>query len=175
MILQGAQDTIESLQTQVLDLEISLNQAKAALADSQHVNRQDTLKLQEQLREAELKGASRSDSDLALRTLTLDVHQLRSELQTRASDAAAAAAASQEASLAGQVVKLQQKLQQAEAQVATHADLSSKVAEMTQELSRLQRDLSEAQDQSKQLQSTAAEAEEEHQAAMQARRFSHIS
>lgn len=158
-----------------MDLEISLNQAKATLADSQHVNRQHTLKLQEQLRQAELKAASRSDSDLALRTLTLDVHQLRGELQTRASDAAAAAAASQEASLAGQVTKLQERLQQAEAQAATHADLSSKVAEMTQELSRLQRDLSDAQDQSERLQSSAAEAEEEHQAAMQARPSPHLS
>lgn len=167
--LQGAQDTIESLQTQVLDLEIKLNQAKASLADSQYVNRQDTMKLQEQLRQAELKAASRSDSDSALKALTFDVHQLRSELQTQVSDAAAAAAASQEASLAGKMVALQEKLQQAEAKAATTVELSSRVTEMTQELDRLQSALSEAQDQSHRLKSSAAEAEIEHQAALQVR------
>lgn len=167
--LQGAQDTIEALQTQVLDLEIKLNQAKAALADFHYVNRQDTLKLQEQLRQAELKAASKSDSDSALKALTLDVHQLRSELQTQISNAAAAAAASQEASLAGKVVNLQEKLQQAEAKAASSIELSSKITEMSQELDRLQGALSEAEHQTKGLKSSAAEAQEEHQAALQVR------
>ena len=166
-ILQGAQDTIESLRNQVLDLEIKLNQAKASLADSQYVSRQDTLKLQEQLRQAELKAGSKSDSDSALKALTFDVHQLRSELQTQVSNAAAAAAASQEASLAGKVVALQEKLQQAEAKAASSVELSSKVVELTQEQDKLQSALSDGQDQSKRLKSVAAEAEEEHQAALQ--------
>ena len=161
--LQGAQDTIESLQTQVLDLEIKLNQAKAAFADSQHVNRQDILKLQEQLQQAELRAASKSDSDSALKAITLDVHQLRSELQTQVSAAAAAAAASQ----AGTVANLQEKLQQAEAKAASSVELSSKVDEMSQELDQLQNAVREAQDQSKRLKSSAAEAEEEHKAALQ--------
>ena len=173
--LQEAEHTIEALRTQVLDLEIKLNQAKAALADFQYTNRQDTQKLQEQLRQAELKAASKSVSDSALKALTLNVHQLRSKLQTQVSNAAAADAASQEASLAGKMVNLQEKLQQAEAKAASSVELSSKVAEMTQELDRLQTALSEAEHQMKGLKSSAAEAEEEHQAALQVRLFFHIS
>lgn len=165
--MQGAQDTIEALQTQILDLQIELNQAKASLADSKHVNSQDVTKLQQQLRQAELKAAPKSESDSGLRALSLEVHQLRGELHSQVSGAAAAAAASQEASLITQVQDLQGKLQQAEAKATTNAALSSKVAEMTQELSCLQTDLSESQEHTRQLESSAAEAKEEHRAALQ--------
>lgn len=131
------------------------------------------MKLQEQLRQAELKTASGSDSDSALKALTLDVNQLRSELQSRVSDAAAAAAAAHEALLADKVAKLQEKLQQAETKAAVSVESSSKVAEFTQELSRLQTVLSEAQAQSAWVESSAVEAEEQHQAALQASGFSH--
>lgn len=166
--VQGAHDTIESLQTKVLDLEIDLKQAKAALADTKHAKKQDTLKLQQQLRQAELKVASGPDSDSALKALTLDVSQLRSELQSRLSDAAAVAAAAHEAVLADKVSNLQEKLQQAEAKAAASVDSSSRVAEMTQEMTQLRVALSEAQDEATRLQSSADEAEEQHQAALQA-------
>lgn len=153
-------------------MEIALKQSKAALADTKYTHKQGTLKLQEQLRQAELKAASGPDSDSALKALTLDLNQLRSELQSRVSDAAAAAAAAHEALLADKVVNLQEKLHQAEARAAASVESSSKVAELTQELSRLQTVLSEAQDQSGRLESSAAEAEEQHQAALQASGFS---
>ena len=165
--LQGAQDTIESLQSQLLDLQIELNQAKASLADSKRVNNQDTARLQEQLWQAELKAASKSESDSGLKALSLEVHQLRGELQSQVSGAAAAAAASQEASLIAKVQDLQEKLQQAEVKANTNAAPNSKVAEMTQELSRLQTDRLQSQNRSRQHESSAAEAEEEHRAALQ--------
>lgn len=165
--MQGAQDTIEILQSQILELEIKLNQAKASLADARFVNSQDTMKLQEQLRQAELKAASKLDSDSGLRALRLEVSQLRNDLHSQASDAAAATAASQEASLGSMVLSLQEKLQEAEAKTAADAELGSKIAETTQELSRVQSALSQAQAHTTQVEASAAEREEEHKAALQ--------
>ena len=63
-MLQGAHDTIDSLQTQVLDLEIKLGQAKASLADMQHASpSQDAAKLQEQVRQSELKAAAQAKEE----------------------------------------------------------------------------------------------------------------
>jgi len=159
-VMQGAHNTIETLQTQVLDLEIKISQAKASLSDFQHDSAQDIAKLQEQLRHSELKAASKSDSDSSLKALTAEIAQLRSELQDKVQDAAAAAAASQEAVSAAKVVNLQERLQQAEAQAAASAEAHSKLALTSRELTAAQRRVS-------QLESSLAEAEEEHKAALQ--------
>jgi len=159
-VMQGAHDTIETLQTQVLDLEIKISQAKASLSDSQHDSAQDIAKLQEQLRLSELKATSKSDSDSSLRALTAEIAQLRGELQAKVRDAAAAAAASQEAVSAAKVVNLQERLQQAEAQAAANAEAHSKLALTSQELTAAQSRVS-------QFESSLAEAEGEHKAAMQ--------
>ncbi|KAA6428913.1 MAG: hypothetical protein FRX49_01023 [Trebouxia sp. A1-2] len=158
--LQGAHDTIETLQTQVLDLEIKVSQAKVTLSDSQHGSAQDVAKLQEQLRLSELKATLKSDSDSSLRALTAEIAQLRGELQAKVKDAAAAAAASQEAVSAAKVVNLQERLQQAEAQATTNAEAHSKLALTS-------RELTAAQSRVSQYESSLAEAEEEHKAAMQ--------
>ncbi|DBB05674.1 TPA: hypothetical protein ACH3X1_012287 [Trebouxia sp. C0004] len=158
--LQGAHDTIETLQTQVLDLEIKVSQAKASLSDLQHGSAQDIVKLQEQLRLSELKAASKSDSDSSLRALTAEIAQLRGELQDKVKAAATAAAASQEAASAVKVVNLQERLQQAEAQAAANAEAHSKLALTSSELTAAQRRVS-------QLESSLAQAEEEHKAALQ--------
>ena len=157
-VMQGAHDTIETLQTQVLDLEIKISQAKASMSDSQHNSAQDISKLQEQLRLSELKATSKSDS--SLRALTAEIAQLRSELQAKVKEAAAAAAASQEAVSAAKVVNLQERLQQAEAQAAANAEAHSKLALTS-------RELTAAQNRVSQFESSLAEAEEEHKAAMQ--------
>jgi len=159
-VMQGAHDTIETLQTQVLDLEIKISQAKASMSDSQHNSAQDIAKLQEQLRLSELKATSKSDSDSSLRALTAEIAQLRSELQAKVKEAAAAAAASQEAVSAAKVVNLQETLQQAEAQAAANAEAHSKGALTS-------RELTAAQNRVSQFESSLAEAEEEHKAAMQ--------
>ncbi|KAL0022870.1 hypothetical protein WJX77_001841 [Trebouxia sp. C0004] len=117
--LQGAHDTIETLQTQVLDLEIKVSQAKASLSDLQHGSAQDIVKLQEQLRLSELKAASKSDSDSSLRALTAEIAQLRGELQDK------------------------ERLQQAEAQAAANAEAHSKLALTSSELTAAQRRVSQ--------------------------------
>ena len=158
--MQGAHETIELLQTQVLDLEIQLSQAKATVADSQHASTQNIAKLQDRLHHSELKAASKSDSDSGLRALTAEIAQLRGELEARVKEAAAAAATSEEAASAARVINLQGKLQQAEAKAAANAEAHSKLTEMTKELMM-------AQSHATQLESSAAEAEEEHRAALQ--------
>ena len=165
--MQGAQTTIESLQSQVLDLEIKLNQARASVADSRRINSQDTMKLQQQLRQADLKATSTSNSEAGLKALSLEVNQLRSELLSQVSGAAAAAAASQEASWATQVNSLQEKLQHADIKAAISADQSTKLAEMAHERDRLQTTLTQAQKHLTQLESSAVATGEEHRAALQ--------
>lgn len=130
------------------------------LSDSQHGSAQDVAKLQEQLRLSELKATLKSDSDSSLRALTAEIAQLRGELQAKVKDAAAAAAASQEAVSAAKVVNLQERLQQAEAQATTNAEAHSKLALTS-------RELTAAQSRVSQYESSLAEAEEEHKAAMQ--------
>lgn len=162
--VQGAHDTIESLQTQVLDLEIKLTQAQASLADSQHAAHQGKAKLQEQLRQSELKAAVNSDSESSLRALSAEVTQLRSELVAKVEEAAGAAAAAQEAASAVQVLHQQEKLQQAEAYSAASAEANAQLAQLRQELAVMQTHVSH-------LESSAADAEQQHKAALQVSQF----
>ena len=162
--MQGTHDTIDSLQTQVLDLEIKLTQAQASSADSQHAASQDKAKLQEQLRQSGLKAAFNSDSESSLSALSAEVAQLRSELAAKIEQAAGAAAAAQEAASAVQVLHQQEKLQQAEAHSAASAKTNSNLVQLRQELAVMQTHVS-------QLESSAADAEQQHKAAMQVSHF----
>lgn len=162
--MQGAHDTIDSLQTQVLDLEINLTQAQASLADSQHAANQGKAKLQEQLRQSELKASVNSDSESSLRALSAEVAQLRIELAAKIEEAAGAAAAAQEAASAVQVLNQQEKLQQAEAYSAASAEANSNLVQSSQELAAMQIHVS-------QLESSAAGAEQQHKAALQVSHF----
>ena len=186
-VMQAAQDTIDSLQTQILDLDIKLNQAKASRTDSDHSAAQDISKLQEQLRQSELKNSSRSDSDSSLRALTAEIAQLRSELELKAKETAASAAAAHAVDhdkLAAQVKKLQDDLQQAQATATSlEAASAAKVKKMqeklqhaeataaasagaNEKLAAVQKELAAAQSNVSQLASSSAESEE-HTAALQ--------
>ena len=188
-VMQAAQDTVDSLQTQVLDLEIKLNQAKASRTDSEHSAAQDISKLQEQLRQSELKNSSRSDSDSSLRALTAEIAQLRSELELKAKETAASAAVAHAVDhdkLAAQVKKLQDDLQQAQATTASLEAASAAKAKKMQDklqhaestaaasagaadkLAAVEKELAAAGSRISQLESSTAESEE-HTASLQVR------
>lgn len=110
--LQEAYSSIDSLQTQLLDMEVQLRQgksiladlqqsspaeirrlqgqlkeSKSSLADLQQNSSVEISRLQDQLRKAQRRAVSNADSGLQLQTLTSEVAQLRTDLGTKLSQA----------------------------------------------------------------------------------------
>lgn len=114
MSLQEAHSTIDSLQTQVVDLEVQLRQGKASIADLQQSSTAEIRRLQNQLtsskamladlqqtssagqsqlqaqlRKAQQRAADDAESGTQLESLTSEVAQLRVELGSMLSQALA--------------------------------------------------------------------------------------